>query len=663
MVLDQSKTIPQIPQQETTQPSLVQIINLSNKILNTAETKLLLNGLKFTPTPKRNIPELQKDVDSFSRTLRLVDYYSKSDQNSELIQNTSEPTTLVKLKGKFNPPKNNTTLENNINCLQNYLSDLQPLPKCKSNLNASEYKALQNLTQDHTIIIKEADKGGAVVIMNANYYEEKIMEILKDDKTYEPISNYNENTVMNKISKLAKKHNCLNKKELEYLTKFNYKTSNFYGLPKVHKSQNINNAIQSQGGPIVNITSPGDLKFRPIVAGPISDTSHLSSLLDEILKPYVNHVPSNLKDTYDFLKKLPESPNPDTFPITYDVKDLYTSIDHELGLTAVRYWLQKHPNSREDRFTDIFILEGLSIVLKENFFGFDGQIFLQKNGTAMGTKVAPTYATLVLGYLEEKIYDILNLSNPTVAQYFQHNWMRFLDDCFLLYHPILGTLGDLDKLLNSLHPMLQFIRQDNTNNVVNFLDCSIYKNTDTGKFDIDIYSKPTDTHQYLNFKSCHPKHIKYNLPYSLALRIQTIVTNSDTKELRFYELKQNLIARGYPINIIEKGIKKAQTQHREVQLNKLKSKPPTNTGESIFFVQTYNPNNPVLTTKVHNLIDNLQNQKPVSSFKNKKVIKCFKQAPNLKKTLCKAAFNKNKKVGIFKCKKPRCTLCNNIQET
>jgi len=62
-------------------------------------------------------------------------------------------------------------------------------------------------------------------------------------------------------------------------------------------------------------------------------------------------------------------------------------------------------------------------------------------------------------------------------------------------------------------------------------------------------------------------------------------------------------------------------------------------------------------------MDNLQNQKPVSSFKNKKVIKCFKQAPNLKKTLCKAAYNKNKKVGIFKCKKPRCTLCNNIQET
>lgn len=38
---------------------------------------------------------------------------------------------------------------------------------------------------------------------------------------------------------------------------------------------------------------------------------------------------------------------------------------------------------------------------------FDGIIYKQKFGTATGTKVAPTYATLMLGFLEEKLHQNL----------------------------------------------------------------------------------------------------------------------------------------------------------------------------------------------------------------------------------------------------------------
>ena len=40
-------------------------------------------------------------------------------------------------------------------------------------------------------------------------------------------------------------------------------------------------------------------------------------------------------------------------------------------------------------------------------FHFDEKNFLQTKGTAMGTKMAPTYANLVLAYLEEIMYDEL----------------------------------------------------------------------------------------------------------------------------------------------------------------------------------------------------------------------------------------------------------------
>ena len=45
----------------------------------------------------------------------------------------------------------------------------------------------------------------------------------------------------------------------------------------------------------VEILDPGDLEFRPIVAGPACETNHLSYLLDILLKPFVENVDSYLR--------------------------------------------------------------------------------------------------------------------------------------------------------------------------------------------------------------------------------------------------------------------------------------------------------------------------------------------------------------------------------
>ena len=47
------------------------------------------------------------------------------------------------------------------------------------------------------------------------------------------------------------------------------------------------------------------LKLRPIVASPSCMTHRLSNLLDILLRPYTEHVKSNLRDTTDFLNNLP----------------------------------------------------------------------------------------------------------------------------------------------------------------------------------------------------------------------------------------------------------------------------------------------------------------------------------------------------------------------
>ena len=76
---------------------------------------------------------------------------------------------------------------------------------------------------------------------------------------------------MNKIKKVTQWYeNILTKLEIEYLTNFSASTSNFYGLPKVHKSALISEAIAKQNTKYVEVLEPNDLKLRPIVAGPTS---------------------------------------------------------------------------------------------------------------------------------------------------------------------------------------------------------------------------------------------------------------------------------------------------------------------------------------------------------------------------------------------------------
>jgi hypothetical protein len=71
-----------------------------------------------------------------------------------------------------------------------------------------------------------------------------------------------------------------------------------------------------------------------------------------------------------------------------------------LGISAITFWLENKRNIVQDRFSKEFILE-------RNVFYFDGKFYRQKRRTAMGTKMAPTYATFVLGYLEHILYEKL----------------------------------------------------------------------------------------------------------------------------------------------------------------------------------------------------------------------------------------------------------------
>jgi hypothetical protein len=68
------------------------------------------------------------------------------------------------------------------------------------------------------------------------------------------------------------------------------------------------------------------------------------------------------------------------------------------------------------------MLPSLTVVVlsRKDILAFDGNHHLQINGTAMGTKMAPSYANIFMRNLEERLL-LSSLKQPL-------SWFQFIDD-------------------------------------------------------------------------------------------------------------------------------------------------------------------------------------------------------------------------------------------
>ena len=165
-------------------------------------------------------------------------------------------------------------------------------------------------------------------------------------------------------------------------------------------------------------------------------------------------------------------------------------------------------SNREDKSVSTESLLELAQCVLEN----NGKVFKQKQGTAIGTKMAPNYAILFMSEIEEKILET-SLLKPLV-------WWRYINDIFFLWKHGEDSLKTFLDHLNQAHPTVKFT-SDYFDTSINFLDVKVSRNGN--ELDTDLYVKPTDTNQYLDASSCHPNHCKTSIPYSQTLRLNRIV--------------------------------------------------------------------------------------------------------------------------------------------
>ena len=164
--------------------------------------------------------------------------------------------------------------------------------------------------------------------MDKDYYcNALVMKHHLNTSTYQKVDSNSDKRVFNNLKFLIKTHeSCLTKNEMRYIFNSNWKSSNFYVLPKVHKSKKILEEINENNNICVNMQPPEDLKGRPTVGDPNSPSQGISGLLQKILSPIVSGLKTYIKDDWGFIRKLPSHVDYPCVFASCDVVSLYTSI-------------------------------------------------------------------------------------------------------------------------------------------------------------------------------------------------------------------------------------------------------------------------------------------------------------------------------------------------
>lgn len=313
-----------------------------------------------------------------------------------------------------------------------------------------------------------ADKNLGLVAMNTIDYHSLVVKHLSDELIYlnlgpiEGTQDYLASIIDVSFAEmlLISKNLSLSKQELQFVNDKRAKLPAFHVIAKIHKTP---------------------LSGRPIVGATDWVTTRFSILLDIRLQTYLPRFKSILKNSDDLIKKWHHQPfNPkNEWLISLDVSSLYTNIIVDTAIQLVSNYSPTLGTLAK-------------LVMNNNYFEYNNELYHQKEGIAMGTNCAVSIANLYMAELID-----LRLENlPSIRCY-----NRFIDDiCFIFK----GTEIELKILINDVnnfYPKLHFTSVVSKVEL-DVLDLTFYFKE--GRLEHKIYQKLMNNYLYIPPFSNHP---------------------------------------------------------------------------------------------------------------------------------------------------------------
>ena len=194
----------------------------------------------------------------------------------------------------------------------------------------------------------------------------------------------------------------------------------------------------------------------------------------------------------------------------------------------------------------------LQICTKEMHFSFNGVLYRQVDGVAMGSPLGPVLANVFMVELEKTLVPQLD----SIAL-----WYRYVDDTFTFIKA--GEVENVLERLNSFHESIKFTFEKERDDSIAFLDVKVIRNED-GTFSTDIHRKKTDTNIYINWKAFAPKIWKTGTLKGLVKRAFTICSTEEFRNKEISFLKNVFIKmNGYPSRIVHDTIQNVERRMTE----------------------------------------------------------------------------------------------------
>ncbi|XP_028410874.1 uncharacterized protein LOC114533537 [Dendronephthya gigantea] len=171
-------------------------------------------------------------------------------------------------------------------------------------------------------------------------------------------------------------------------------------------------------------------------------------------------------------------------------------------------------------------------------FQFDGQLYEQCEGVAMGSPLGPLLANVFMCHLEERLSD-----NDLIPPFYR----RYVDDTLAIV-PGLDVAESFLDALNGLHPSIHFTMELSNNGLIPFTGMSITKNGN--KLETQVYRKPTDTGLLLHFQSHTDLRYKKCLIETMFHRAKELSSTHQAFVDECRHLKSMFNHLGYPSSLV-----------------------------------------------------------------------------------------------------------------
>ena len=86
---------------------------------------------------------------------------------------------------------------------------------------------------------------------------------------------------------------------------------------------------------------------------------------------------------------------------------------------------------------------------------------------------------------------------------------------------------------------------------------------ENGRFETDLFVKPSNAQLFLDYKSNHPEHCKKSIIYSQSLRAVERCSKVENLSSHLEDLKKKFLTRNYPQNLVDSQVERALTRDRK----------------------------------------------------------------------------------------------------